>query len=108
MERTSLWTLYTSLEGRISRRTVLLWFFLPITLTQILAGFADMSLGYEITNDLTKVGPWSIAQRLLTLWPGAVGLVKRLHDLEMPDKYVGGILRFCTLSGRSPLQCKGI
>ena len=99
MERTSLWTLYTSLEGRISRRTVLLWFFLPITLTQILAGFADMSLGYEITNDLTKVGPWSIAQRLLTLWPGAVGLVKRLHDLEMPGKYVAAFYGSVLLAG---------
>ena len=99
MEKVSLWTLYTSLQGRISKRTFLLWFVLPIAVTQILAGLIDTAL-YGPPNSLVELGsrPWEFSQRLLALWPGVAGTVKRLHDLEINAKHVGGMYGVWTLA----------
>jgi len=91
MGKTSLWTLCTSLQGRISKRTFLLWFVLPIAATQILASLIDVAL-YGPPNSLSELGgPWENTQRLLAFWPGVAGTVKRLHDLEINAKHVGGM-----------------
>ena len=91
MEKVSLWTLYTSLQGRISKRTFLLWFFLPIAVIRILASSIDTAL-YGTPSSLSELGgPWENAQLLLTIWPGVAGTVKRLHDLEINAKHVGGM-----------------
>ena len=91
MGKTSLWTLYTSLQGRISKRTFLLWFFLPIAVIRILASSIDTAL-YGPPSSLSELGgPWENAQLLLTFWPGVAGTVKRLHDLEINAKHVGGM-----------------
>ena len=91
MEKVSLWTLYTSLQGRISKRTFLLWFFLPIAVIRILASSIDTAL-YGPPSSLSELGgPWENAQLLLTFWPGVAGTVKRLHDLEINAKHVGGM-----------------
>ena len=90
MEKRNLWTLYTSLQGRISKRTFLLWFFLPIAVTQILAALVDTAL-YPPNNLSEFGGPWEATQRLLAFWPGVAGTVKRLHDLEINAKHVGGM-----------------
>ena len=81
------WHLYTSLEGRISRKTYWLWFFVPIGVTRVLANVVDLSLGYDLPNEF---GPVSGIQFLLTLWPGVAGWVKRLHDRGITGKYVAG------------------
>ena len=91
MGKTNLWTLYTSLQGRISKRTFLLWFFLPIAVIRILASSIDTAL-YGPPSSLSELGgPWENAQLLLTFWPGVAGTVKRLHDLEINAKHVGGM-----------------
>ena len=91
MEKVSFWTLYTSLQGRISKRTFLLWFFLPIAVIRILASSIDTAL-YGPPSSLSELGgPWENAQLLLTFWPGVAGTVKRLHDLEINAKHVGGM-----------------
>ena len=91
MEKVSFWTLYTSLQGRISKRTFLLWFFLPIAVTRFLASSIDTAL-YGVPGSLSELGgPWESAQLLLTFWPGVAGVVKRLHDLEINAKHVGGM-----------------
>jgi len=91
VEKVSLWTLYTSLQGRISKRTFLLWFFLPIAVIRILASSIDTAL-YGPPSSLSELGgPWENAQLLLTFWPGVAGTVKRLHDLEINAKHVGGM-----------------
>ena len=91
MEKVSLWTLYTSLQGRISKRTFLLWFFLPIAVIRILASSIDTAL-YGPPSSVSELGgPWENAQLLLTFWPGVAGTVKRLHDLEINAKHVGGM-----------------
>ena len=91
MRKTSLWTLYTSLQGRISKRTFLLWVFLPIAVTRMLASTIDMAL-YGAPDSLSELGgPWEIAQLLLTFWPSVAGTVKRLHDLEINAKHVAGM-----------------
>ena len=91
MGKTNLWTLYTSLQGRISKRTFLLWFFLPIAVIRILASSIDTAL-YGPPSSLSELGgPWENAQLLLTFWPGVAGTVKRLHDLEISAKHVGGM-----------------
>ena len=91
MRKTRLWTLYTSLQGRISKRTFLLWVFLPIAVTRMLASTIDMAL-YGAPDSLSELGgPWESAQWLLTFWPSGAGTVKRLHDLEINAKHVGGM-----------------
>jgi uncharacterized membrane protein YhaH (DUF805 family) len=92
VEKVSLWTLYTSLRGRISKRTFLLWFVLPIAATGILAGLIDTALSGP-PNSFLELGtrPWENTQRLLAFWPGVAGTVKRLHDLEINAKHVGGM-----------------
>ena len=91
MEKVSLWTLYTSLQGRISKRTFLLWVFLPIAVTRFLASTIDTAL-YGVPSSLSELGgPWESAQLLLMFWPGVAGTVKRLHDLEINAKHVGGM-----------------
>ena len=91
MEKVSFWTLYTSLQGRISKRTFLLWVFLPIAVIRILASSIDTAL-YGPPSSLSELGgPWENAQLLLTFWPGVAGTVKRLHDLEINAKHVGGM-----------------
>ena len=91
MEKVSFWTLYTSLQGRISKRPFLLWFFLPIAVIRILASSIDTAL-YGPPSSLSELGgPWENAQLLLTFWPGVAGTVKRLRDLEINAKHVGGM-----------------
>ena len=91
MVKTNLWTLYTSLQGRISKRTFLLWVFLPIAVTRMLASTIDMAL-YGAPDSLSELGgPWESAQWLLTFWPSVAGTVKRLHDLEINAKHVAGM-----------------
>jgi uncharacterized membrane protein YhaH (DUF805 family) len=101
VEKVSLWTLYTSLQGRISKRTFLLWFFLPSAVALTLAGWIDMSQGYWVPqgssglpSDISDIGPWSVVGRVLTFWPGVACMVKRLHDLNMTGKHMAAI---CTL-----------
>ena len=91
MRKTSLWTLYTSLQGRISKRTFLLWVFLPIAVTRMLASTIDMAL-YGAPDSLSELGgPWESAQWLLTFWPSVAGTVKRLHDVEINAKHLAGM-----------------
>ena len=91
MVKTNLWTLYTSLQGRISKRTFLLWVFLPIAVTRMLASTIDMAL-YGAPDSLSELGgPWESAQWMLTFWPSVAGTVKRLHDLEINAKHVAGM-----------------
>ena len=91
MVKTNLWTLYTSLQGRISKRTFLLWVFLPIAVTRMLAGSIDTGL-YGVPGSPSELGgPWESAQMLLTFWPSVAGTVKRLHDLEINAKHLAGM-----------------
>ena len=91
MVKTNLWTLYTSLQGRISKRTFLLWVFLPIAVTRMLASTIDMAL-YGAPDSLSELGgPWESAQWLLTFWPSVAGTVKRLHDVEINAKHLAGM-----------------
>ena len=91
MVKTNLWTLYTSLQGRISKRTFLLWVFLPIAVTRMLAGSIDTVL-YGVPGSPSELGgPWESAQMLLTFWPSVAGTVKRLHDVEINAKHLAGM-----------------
>ena len=98
MGKINIWTLYTSLQGRISKRTFLLWVFLPIAVTRFLASTIDTAL-YGVPSSLSELGgPWESAQLLLMFWPGVAGTVKRLHDLEINAKHVGGMYGVWTLA----------
>ena len=76
---TSGWSLWLSTKGRISRKTYWLKFIAPILVIVYLALFVDAGadLGYIEPNG---PGPLSAWAALITLWPGVVGTVKRLHD----------------------------
>ena len=69
----------------------MLWVFLPIAVTRMLASTIDMAL-YGAPDSLSELGgPWENAQWLLTFWPSVAGTVKRLHDLEINAKHVAGM-----------------
>ena len=69
----------------------MLWVFLPIAVTRFLASTIDTAL-YGVPSSLSELGgPWESAQLLLMFWPGVAGTVKRLHDLEINAKHVGGM-----------------
>ena len=66
------WTLYTSPRGRIPRSVFWKLFYLPLTLLSIWAEYSLDSLPLA-----------SFLVILLILWPGMVGLIKRLHDIDV-------------------------
>ena len=65
------WTLYTSPRGRIPRSIYWQSFWLPITI---------MSVGAEL---LDRDGLFGLVALCLYTWPGIVGSVKRLHDIDV-------------------------
>ena len=95
-QRSNLWTQYTSLQGRISRKTFWLWFFVPIAVLSMLSTLLDLSLGTYVSGagfgpawlPGQASGPVSFTMTLLTLWPFTVGWVKRLHDRDITGKHV--------------------
>ena len=84
-----LWTLYTSLRGRISRKTYWLWFALPIAVLNILSGVLDSALGTYVVD--SEAGYVSVIMGLLVVWPGLVGMVKRLHDRDKTGKHLAAL-----------------
>ena len=83
------WTLYTSLRGRISRKTYWLWFALPIAVLNILSGVLDSALGTYVVD--SEAGYVSVIMGLLVVWPGLVGMVKRLHDRDKTGKHLAAL-----------------
>ena len=98
-QRSNLWTQYTSLQGRISRKTFWLWFFVPIAVLSMLSTLLDLSLGTYVSGagfgpawlPGQASGPVSFTMTLLTLWPFTVGWVKRLHDRDKTGKYLAAL-----------------
>lgn len=86
-------SLWFSTKGRISRSTYWLKFVLPMACIQI--GGAILDIGFGLAGPET-MGPATVMTSLLVVWPGIVGLVKRLHDLDLPGSYVaayyGGLI----------------
>jgi uncharacterized membrane protein YhaH (DUF805 family) len=68
--RLSYWTLYTSPRGRIPRSIVWKDFWLPISL---------LSFGAELFGG----GLLTVGIFLCIVWPGFVGFLKRLHDIDV-------------------------
>ena len=67
----NVWTLYTSPRGRIPRSIYWQSFWLPITI---------MSFGAELFDSGGLLGLLALC---LYIWPGIVGNVKRLHDIDV-------------------------
>jgi uncharacterized membrane protein YhaH (DUF805 family) len=79
-------TLWFSTRGRISRSTYWMKFWLPIVALQIVGSFVDSAVG--VAPNQGGVGPFALLATLALLYPGIVGCVKRLHDLNHPGWYV--------------------
>jgi uncharacterized membrane protein YhaH (DUF805 family) len=75
-------------RGRIPRRTFWLTYVLPLLAVQVLAGIADVALGFASTEPpsgdgfvfSTTAGPIGLAVGLLTVVPSISSTVTRLHD----------------------------
>ena len=87
--QTDLWTLYTSLEGRISRKTYWLRIVVPFAVAGLLGVFVDLVSGNW--DAVSGVGPLSSIVWLVGFWPHTAGAVKRLHDRDMTGWHVGGL-----------------
>ncbi len=98
-QRSNLWTQYTSLRGRISRKTFWLWFFVPIVVFSMLSTLLDLLFGTYVSGGgfgpawfpWQVSGPVSFTMALLMLWPLMVGWVKRLHDRDITGKHVAAL-----------------
>ena len=93
-------SLWLSTKGRISRKTLWLKFITPILLIVYMAGFVDgrAGAGYTDPNDPGPASAWAV---LLILWPGVVGVIKRLHDHDRSGwvwaaVFPGGLALFLT------------
>jgi uncharacterized membrane protein YhaH (DUF805 family) len=75
------WSLYTSLQGRIPRKTFWLKFLLPTWILSFLSRVLDQAFG--ISNPTFDMGPIGAFVGLVVLWPGTVGWIKRLHDRDV-------------------------
>ena len=92
-QRSNIWTQYTSLRGRISRKKFWLWFLVPIAVFSLLSTSLDVSQGgfgpdwfpWQVS------GPVSFTIALLMLWALMVGWVKRLHDRDITGKHVAAL-----------------
>ena len=97
-EKYPLWTLYTSLRGRISRKTLWLRLIVPISALNLVAARIDISLE-ETYGDGLRWG--SFLCFLISFWPSIVGLVKRLHDRDMTGKHIAALFGSLALLGYS-------
>ena len=79
-------SLWFSMRGRIPRSTYWLKFGLPIVGLQLLATAVDATLG--TLSPGSGMGAFSTLTWLALLYPGLVGAVKRLHDLDYPGWYL--------------------
>ena len=94
-----VWTLYTSLRGRISRKTYWLWFFVPIVGFSMLSTLLDLLFGTYVSGGGfgpawfpgEVSGPVSFTMTLLTLWPFTVGWVKCFHDRDRTGKHIAAL-----------------
>ena len=75
-----LWTLYASLEGRISRQTYWLKLLVPIAVALRIGFFLDVAWGSRAYE--ANIGLLSGAVLLMAIWPVIAGTVKRLHDRD--------------------------
>lgn len=89
--------LWLSLTGRVSRRTLWLWFIIPVYAIALLAAGLDALTGATPTNAIAEAyrslvgdavlslsalaGPISNVAVMAYFWPITAGMVKRLHDL---------------------------
>ena len=96
----SLFDLWFSPRGRISRRSYWLKFLLPLTGLSLVTGVAQVLLTW--TAPMAAVALGGLTTLALT-WPGAVGFVKRLHDLDHSGWLAGGCYGGCMLAGLLPL-----
>lgn len=76
---------WLSLKGRIPRSGYWLKFALPIFALQAMGLLVD-ALALGVSPD--RLGPGRAISWLITIWPGIVGAVKRLHDLGHPGWYL--------------------
>ena len=77
--------LYGSPRGRINRKKYLLWFAVPIAVPQLAVFSAVGIVGPELGLTLMW---WT---GLVFVWPGFIGLAKRLQDFGAPGVPVSGV-----------------
>ncbi len=101
-------SLWLSLTGRITRGTYLLYFFVPLLVVRLLTVAIDASsgsvgpvairdairaaFGDEALSFTPFGGPASAVGVIVLLWPAVVGIVKRLHDLNLSGWVYAGLL----------------
>ncbi len=101
-------SLWLSLSGRITRGTYLLYFFAPLLVLRLLTMALDASsggvgpmaireairsaFGEEALSFTPFAGPASAVAVSVLLWPAVVGIVKRLHDLNVSGWVYAGFV----------------
>ncbi|MDH3910563.1 MAG: DUF805 domain-containing protein [Rhodospirillales bacterium] len=81
--KVSLGYVWFSFEGRISRSTYWLWYFLPVLVISIAFSFVDAITGtfFYIAPEV-PLGIINTAVSIILLWPMIAAGAKRLHDRD--------------------------
>jgi uncharacterized membrane protein YhaH (DUF805 family) len=86
--KVSLGYVWFSFEGRISRSTYWLWYFLPVLVISIGVSFVDAITGtfFFIAPEM-PLGIISTVVSIFFLWPMIAAGAKRLHDRDLSGWY---------------------
>ena len=86
--KVSLGYVWFSFEGRISRSTYWLWYFLPVLIISIGVSFVDTITGtfFFIAPEM-PLGIISTVVSIFFLWPMIAAGAKRLHDRDQSGWY---------------------
>ena len=101
-------SLWLSLDGRITRGTFVLYFYLPLLVLRLLTmvldgsseGVGPITIREAISSAFGEgavvftpfAGPVTAVGVVLLIWPAVVGVVKRLHDLNLSGWLYPGYL----------------
>ena len=86
--KVSLGYVWFSFEGRISRSTYWLWYFLPVLIISISVSFVDTITGtFFFIAPEKPLGLISTVVSIFFLWPMIAAGAKRLHDRDQSGWY---------------------
>jgi len=86
--KVSLGYVWFSFEGRISRSTYWLWYFLPVLVLSIIVSFVDAITGtFFFIAPEVPLGIINTVVSIFLLWPMIAAGAKRLHDRNQSGWY---------------------
>ena len=84
----SIGYVWFSFDGRVGRSVYWLWYFLPIFVINVVAGFLDPIVGTQyVTSSGVPIGIIATVVGIFSLWPMIAVGAKRCHDQDRSGWY---------------------